>query len=301
MTEREQVIENIRNAVAEGRFHDKVEINDPELDKEQTLKLLYKFLKHKQSPIYGVRNFIARRIADLYTFKMSKNIKVVGLEKISGVRDGAAIVTSNHFSPFENCIIRHLLSIEHKGQLVAVSQDTNFAMKGIRGFLLKYIDTVPLSKNREYMATFFLEQLKELVENKRWILMYPEQEMWFNYRKPRPCQRGAYFYAHKLNTPVVSCFVQIREDGDNLKYTLFVLDPILPDLSLSCKEDSLRMAAVDYYQKCEAYEKAYQRPLDYTFSEWDIASWGSTPSELPVFTAESELRFPEIFTTELAV
>lgn len=280
MNEREQVIDNIKNAVAELRFHDKVEIGDPVLDEKEIQKLLYKFLKHRQSPSYGVRNFIARRIADLYTFKMSKDIKVVGLENLKDVRQGAAIVTSNHFSPFENCIIRHLLSIEHKGQLVAVSQDTNFAMKGMRGFLLKYIDAVPLSKNKEYMGTFFFEQLQELVNDNRWILMYPEQEMWFNYRKPRPCKRGAYFYAHKLEVPVVSCFVEILEQDDGkglefkpLKYVLHVLDPIWPVASLNCKEDSLRMAEIDYQQKVAAYEKAYGKTLDYDFTPWDIAGW----------------------------
>ena len=38
-----------------------------------------------------------------------------------------------------------------------------------------------------------------------------EQEMWFNYRKPRPPKRGAYYYAAKFNVPIVSFFVEIRD------------------------------------------------------------------------------------------
>lgn len=297
MNEREQVIHNIKNAVLEGRFNDKVEVNDPVLDESQIRTLLYKFLKHRQSPIYGVRNFITRRIADLFTFRMSSDIRIVGLENLKDVRQGAAIITSNHFSPFENCIIRHLLFTEHKGQLAAVSQDTNFAMPGFKGFLLKYIDAVPLSRNKEYMATFFFEQLKELTDEKRWILMYPEQEMWFNYRKPRPCKRGAYFYAHKLQVPVISCFVEIQEDTDidatgaefaPLRYVLHVLEPILPDATLNCKEDSLRMAEIDYRQKTAAYEKAYGKTLDYAFTQWDIAGWHPQPE---LATAEEKALF----------
>ena len=43
MNEREQVIDNIKNAVAELRFHDKVEIGDPVLDEKEIQNLLYKF------------------------------------------------------------------------------------------------------------------------------------------------------------------------------------------------------------------------------------------------------------------
>ena len=31
------------------------------------------------------------------------------------------------------------------------------------------------------------------------VLIYPEEEMWFNYRLPRPCKRGAYQFAHELD------------------------------------------------------------------------------------------------------
>jgi 1-acyl-sn-glycerol-3-phosphate acyltransferase len=302
MNEREQVIHNIKRAVLEGRFNDKVEVNDPVLDEAQIRTLLYRFLKHRQSPVYGVRNFIARRIADIFTFRMSRDIRIEGLENLKDVRQGAAIITSNHFSPFENCIIRHLLSTEHKGQLAAVSQDTNFAMKGFKGFLLKYIDAVPLSRNKEYMATFFYEQLKELTDKNRWILMYPEQEMWFNYRKPRPCKRGAYFYAHKLQVPVISCFVEILEKPEvdesgfnGLQYVLHVLNPILPDATLNCKEDSLRMADIDYRQKTEAYEKAYGKSLDYAFTQWDIAGWHPQPE---LATAEEKALYSILLGTD---
>ena len=274
MNNREQVIANIRAAVADGDFHRKVETDDPVLTAEESRQLLYRFLKDKQSPRYGVRNFIAQRLADMTTWYINRHTRIVGLENLHEVRHGGAIVTSNHFSPFDNTVIRHLLAHEHKGQLVAVSQDTNSRMRGLRGFLLRYIDAIPLSRDPRYMATFFVEQLREAVQQGRWVLMYPEQEMWYHYRKPRPCRRGAYFYAHKTEVPVVSCFVQIDTPRPGeLHYTLYVLPPVFPDYTLSCKADSERMAAIDYQQKRHAYEQAYHRSLDYTFSAWDIAGW----------------------------
>ena len=41
----------------------------------------------------------------------------------------------------------------------------------------------------------------------------------------------------------------------------------------SARENSKIMAEIDYKQKKEAYEKAYNKKLDYTFSYEDIAGF----------------------------
>lgn len=286
MNNRQQVIENIRLAAAEGRFNDKVETGDPVLDEQEVRRLLYRFLEHKQSPAYGMRNFIANRMADMATWYINRRTHIYGMEKLCSIRQQGAIITSNHFSPVDNTVLRHLLVREQKGQLVAISQDTNFSQTGLVGFLLKYIDAIPISHDKGYMCSFFQEQLQDMFQRGRWVLMYPEAEMWWNYRKPRPCRKGAYFYAHKMGVPVISCFVKIddwRTDpalaaptngkGGALRYSLYVLDTIFPDPTLSCKADSERMRDIDYAQKKVAYEAAYNRPLDYAFASWDIAGW----------------------------
>ena len=112
---------------------------------------------------------------------------------------GGVLITSNHFGPLENTVIRHLTNTLHRRRLGIISQTSNFAMKGIIGYLMNYADTIPISTDPRYLARDFLSILKErLVDKKHAILLYPEQEMWFNYRKPRPPKGGAYFYAAKL-------------------------------------------------------------------------------------------------------
>ena len=81
-------------------------------------------------------------------------------------------------------------------------------------------------------------------------MIYPEQEMWFNYRKPRYLKPGAYYYASKYNVPIISCFIEIID-----------------------KENAAWMSERDYSQKKEAYEKAYNKKLDYKFEDDDIAGW----------------------------
>ena len=130
-----------------------------------------------------------------------------------------------------------------------VSQDTNFAMKGFLGFLMRYADEIPVSKDKDYMERHFYRTLNNLLVNKKeYILIYPEQEMWFNYRKPRPPKRGAYFYAAKFNVPIISCFVEMKdmdkddtEEFKRVKYVLHILDPIYPDPEKKTKHYSLGM------------------------------------------------------------
>ena len=47
------------------------------------------------------------------------------------------------------------------------------------------------------------------------MLVYPEQSMWWNYRKPKPLKKGAYTFAAKNHVPVLPCFITM-EDSDIL-------------------------------------------------------------------------------------
>jgi len=281
-TSRQTVVANIQKCVAEGRFNDKVEPGDPNLNHEQLNQLMEEFVARKETWGYKLNNYVARTLAWCVTHYFGKDLVIEGLEKVKGI-EGAAIVTSNHFAPFENTFIR-LLAEKNDKKLSTVSQDTNCAMGGLLGYLMNYTDIIPLSRDPHYMETHFEQQLQEAVDKKQWVLMYPEQEMWWNYRKVRPLKRGVYFYASKLNVPVVSCFVEMQETPSDdsqpskISYVLHVLDPIYPDPGKTLRAGSLEMMQKDYEQKKAAYERAYGKPLDYAFDEWDIAGWSSQNS-----------------------
>ena len=162
-----------------------------------------------------------------------------------------------------------------------IVQESNFFMPGIIGWLIRNNKTIPLSLDHNYMSNNFMPTIKELLENKSYILIYPEEEMWFNYKKPRPLKIGAYHYAAKYNVPIIPCFIKIddiNEIGDDgfkkSKYTLYIMPPIYPDSNKLLKENKEEMRDKDYNLKVKAYEKAYGKKLDYTFNlEDDIAGW----------------------------
>lgn len=277
---RRAVIENIRTCAENGDFHSKVELGDPVLSAEQNRNITDAYLENRKRLTFKLKTAIAVTMAQIATRMINKNTEIVGLEKIPQNLDGV-LITSNHFSPVENTVIRHLTNTLGRRRLNIISQTTNFAMPGVIGFLMNYADTIPISTEPRYLARDFLSVLKEkLVLRKEAVLLYPEQEMWFNYRKPRPPKGGAYFFAAKLNVPIISCFVEIvdtpKDDTPEfrqVKYILHVLDVLLPDAEKSVRENTEILSERDYALKKACYETVYGKKLTYTFENSDIAGW----------------------------
>ena len=276
---KEQIIENIQRCVEEGKFNDKVEVDDPSLSLQEKKELIAKYLNKRNKLGYKICNKIARVIINMVTWSENRDTEIEGIENIAEIKSGA-IITSNHFNPLDNTVVRKFTKKIGKSRLYIVSQDTNLAMKGIIGFIMNYADIIPISSDNTYMRSKFLSMVEDIISKNQFILIYPEQEMWFNYRKPRLLKRGAYYYAAKFNVPIISCFVEIKNIGKKenkefykSKYVMHVLKPIYPDASKSIRENSIMMMNKDYEQKVEAYEKAYGKKIQYDFAYDDIAGW----------------------------
>ena len=279
---REAAIGNIMKAVSEGRFNDKTEPFDPEWEREPLKAEILRYVDRLDSPAFKLKNRVARIIVDIWRRKWSDGINEIrGMEKLRGV-NGPAFITCNHFNPFDNGILRRMALDAGRGRLWAVSEGTNFVMGGLQGFVLRNIDVIPIINEPSYMNGKFCELLQRQLDRNRFILIYPEQEMWFNYRKPRPGKRGAFLFAARFNVPVIPCFIEMQElprmvtpQFHNVKLILHILDPIYPDPALSPRENSFRMCEQDYEEKKQAYQRSYGKPLTYDFEPWDIAGWES--------------------------
>ena len=277
---RKAVIENIKRYAESEQFHNKVEVNDPNLTAEQSRKITDNYIENRNRVLYKFKKCLGVWLAKAATSLINKDTEIIGLDKIPNDL-GGVLITSNHFSPLENTVIRHLTNKLGKKDLGIISQTSNFAMKGLVGYLMNYADTIPISTEPRYLARDFLSLLKErLVDKKHAILLYPEQEMWFNYRKPRPPKDGAYFFASKLNVPIVSCFVEMVDltkddtpEFKKVKYILHVLDVLYPDPQKSVRENTEFLSHTDYTLKKNCYESVYGKELTYTFENSDIAGW----------------------------
>ena len=279
--ERLLVIENIKAALDEGDSFKKVELFDPVVTDEDVKRFIEPFDTGREKLKSKILSFVARKIAESETKKRNALTEVRGIENALAV-NGGAIITQNHFNIMDNTIARILaLECEKGKDFHIVIQETNAFMKGYFGFLIRNCNTLPVSRSASYMAKNLKPTIKKILEREGFILIYPEQEMWFNYKKPRDLRDGAYHYAAEFGVPIIPTFVtmentdELGEDGFyKQKYILHVLHPIYPDKELSVRENRERMKALDVKAKRDCYEEFYGTKLDDAFvPERDIAGY----------------------------
>ena len=161
---------------------------------------------------------------------------------------------------------------EHKNRkLYRVIKEGNYtSFTGFYGYLMRHCNTLPLSSNTDTMKKFIVA-IEELLKDGNFILIYPEQSMWWNYRKPKPLKTGAYKFAARNHVPVLPCFITMQdsdikgEDGFYIQeYTIHIEKPIYPVADKSIRENADKMMELNYECWKKIYEDTYQIPLTYT-------------------------------------
>ena len=279
--ERLRVIENIKKNIKDGNLNGKVEEGDPVVTEEQRENVILPFDLLKEKPINKIKRAKARFIVNNYMRKTDKDIEIIGLENAMNIK-GGAIITSNHFHYFDTTIVKKMSDkTGRKNKFRVVAEEENVFLPGLFGFLFNYYDMLPLSQSKKYMAEKFMPAIKKLLKKNYFILVYPEEQMWFQYRKPRPLKPGAYHFAVKNDVPILPCFTEILEVNNEydengfkkLKYRLHVMEPIYANKKLNLKDQKEDLAKRDYELKVKAYEEAYGKKLDYKFKDEDIAGY----------------------------
>lgn len=275
------VIHNIKEAANKRDFTATTEIGDPEMTLEQRLKVVQDFWDRQGKVKTNLNSAVGHTIISAATEFLLASTKITGLENIRTLPKGGAIVTANHFNQVDALTVKKVaLHAHHK--LDIVIEDTNLKLPGAFGYIMNNMGSIPLVHSPNYIGHDFQNHLQDSFNKDRWVLIFPEQEMWWNYRKPRPTQRGAYYFAAKHNVPVISTFVEIRDlpklEKQNshfyqTRYIIHVLPTIFPNPSKSPNANATCMAKKDYEQKVDCYETVYGKKLDYNFTQWDIAGW----------------------------
>lgn len=272
--DRIKVLKKIEEFEKNGIFDQDVEDDPPSkpLMPDQ-VDYLNKKLKNK------IATFFANRMAKNYFDKEIKKgnliIKdIIGLENYTAVKTGA-IITCNHFNPYDNYVvfkaIEKLLGKKRLYKIIREGNYTNFP--GFYGMIFRHCNTLPLSSNLETMKKF-LKAVDILLKRGEKILIYPEQGMWWNYKKPRPLKSGAFKFAVTSNVPVIPMFITMQDsnklapDGSYYQeHTLHILPAIYPDPNKSAKDNAKAMAQKNYDLWKQVYEETYKIPLTYLKKE----------------------------------
>ena len=222
-----------------------------------------------------VANLLGTRFFDKMIASGQLIIKEVrGIENFTAVK-GGKIVTCNHFSVGDNYAVWMALREHMDGKMLyKVIREGNYTNPPKPfGLFMRHCNTLPLSSQPSTMRKFF-KAVKTLLARGETILIYPEQGMWWNYRKPRPMQDGAFSLAVHNKVPVVPIFITMDDsdiiDGDGFpvqEFTLHILPAIYPDECLRLGEAKTKMSEQNYAAWVEVYEDFYGKKLVYADAE----------------------------------
>jgi 1-acyl-sn-glycerol-3-phosphate acyltransferase len=109
-----------------------------------------------------------------------------------------------------------------------------------------------------------MSAVKVLLNRGEKILIYPEQAMWWNYRKPRPHKKGAYRIAVNNNAPIIPFFITMEDSeiigGDGFpvqEYIVHIAKAIYPKSDLN-KNENMEYLKAENEKVCkETYEQFY--------------------------------------------
>lgn len=276
---RRQVINNIKKNVAKKQFDAKAELHDPVLNNKETNKIVSKYWQYTKTISYRLFNPLVRVVFNIASQILTGRCSIDGIENLPD--SPTAFITGNHYNQFDVLLIGKL-ALKKRQRLFIVVEASNLAMPHLIGWAVRNFDSLPIDHDFHYLSRIFPKKLAQVLSKPGWILIYPEEELWFNYRKPRPLKKGAYYYAAKFNQPIISTFTEIQatskrelfqRDFYKTKKILHILPTIYPNPGLKIRENMQRMAEIDYRQKKAAYEKYYQRKLTTDFSYEDIAGF----------------------------
>lgn len=269
------LLAHIEELEREGRFSEDAEENPPApVLMPEDINYLPRSIKSKTQTKYAFK--VARWFVNMLIKKKQLIIKEYkGIENLEKVADGA-VITCNHFNAFDSFAIQ--LAFEQgklkKKKMYRVIREGNYTgFPGFYGVLMRHCNTLPLSSNFKTMEKF-IAAVDRVLEKNQFVLVYPEQGMWWNYRKPRPLQKGAFTFAARNNKPVLPVFITM-EDSDVLdddgfyvqEYTVHFCEPIYPDSNKKRAQNACEMRDKNYEAWKSVYEQTYGEKLTYSCDE----------------------------------
>ena len=269
--DRVAIVKKIEDYELAGRFDEDVE-DDPPAKVLNPEDIDY----FRRSPVKKLMTKIVFSLARKKVRKLLSEKKLIikemiGIEHFRNLNSGA-VITCNHFNAFDSFAIQLVYDSSHhrRRRFYRVIREGNYtSFPGFYGFMMRHCNTLPLSSNFETMKKFMKSTIK-LLQKGHFVLVYPEQSMWWNYRKPKPLKDGAFVFATKSNVPVLPCFITMRDSdimGDDgyyvQEYTVHISEPIYPDPSLPYKGRVEHLKEQNYKLWKDIYEKEYQMPLIY--------------------------------------
>lgn len=279
--ERLEILEKIEKLEEEGLFD-----IDAEEDPPTTILTPDNVDYLKKKSYSKIKNKVANKMGEKFLKDLLKDNKLIikdinGIENLQNIESGA-MITCNHFNPFDSFAIEKVFRLAGQDKikkLYKVIREGNYTnFPGLYGFFFRNCDTLPLSSNKRTMIEF-MKAVDIILQRGDFILIYPEQSLWWNYKKPKPLKNGAFKLAARNDVPIIPIFITM-EDSENIgedgfpiqQYIINIEKPIYPDENLSEKENAEMMKEKNFEIWKKIYEEFYKIPLEYTTKKEELST-----------------------------
>ena len=201
---------------------------------------------------FAFKRFWVRVLLRLLVFPFMEpfktGLKIKGknnLKKYKNVLKDGAITIANHVHVWDYiCVMKALHNFKWTYLL---SWDKN--VNGDSGPLVRMVGGIPIPENDPEATVAFNKSLKQILNEGRFLHIYPEGSMWEYYAPIRPFKNGAASLAIKNNKPILPMAFSYRKPGwirrkifkQPAALTLTIGEPLFanPDLDKTAQVDDL--------------------------------------------------------------
>lgn len=230
------------------------ELNDEFSTAKITPRIIDENYKYKHNVLWNFCSIIFQNILSMpikigYA-KLKFKIKYIGKEKLKKYKKEGYFVYVNHTQAFADTFIPSI-PIFPKRNFFIVNPE-NISVKPF-GPIVEMLGAIPVPGNKEAMKKF-LNTIKEKIEKKYSITIYPEAHIWPYYTGIRPFKSVSFKYPVELKKPtfcMTNTYQAYGKNNDKLKIITYIDGPFYPNNELSIKD-----------QKEELRNKIYECMID---------------------------------------
>ena len=181
---------------------------------------------------YVFQNIISMPIKILYA-KIKFKIKYIGKEKLKNYRNGSYFMYVNHTQAFADTFIPSLANYPKRNFFIVNPE--NVSIKFLN-HIVEMLGAIPIPSNKKAMKNF-LDAIKERINAKSSITIYPEAHIWPYYTKIRQFKDVSFKYPVKFNKPAFCITNTYQTYGKNkVKIVSYIDGPFFINSNLNQKQ-----------------------------------------------------------------
>lgn len=210
---------------------------------------------------YILQNIFTVPIKVFYS-KIKFRIKYVGKEKLKPYKNQGYFVYGNHTQAFADTFITSNC-VYPKRNFFIVNPE-NVSIKCLGNFV-QLLGAIPLPGNFKAKENF-LNEVKNRIEKKNSVTIFPEAHIWPYYTKIRPFKAGSFKYPLEFEAPVfcvTNTYQSYGKNNNRIQIVTYIDGPFFPDTNLEKQDAKQNLRDKVYNTMCERSKNSNIEYIEY--------------------------------------